>query len=137
MDYESLVYGYIADVRPNDTERRESNRMALAALPESQDWPLVARHLFSIPDLLEIDSSVNTEVFHFGSSYRGIEYEWRSWLAEFEQLLDKMYWVTAKVHLETVNSGTHVFTWDTSGDWHTPGSSDKTVHCEWSREEAY
>lgn len=133
MEYESLVYGCIIDANAFDRDRREVNRTAMAGLPGADEWPFLAKEMFSLPDK---PGSGTSEVLHFGASYRGIEYEWQSWLAEFEKLLSKMYWVSAKVHLETVVSGTHTFTWETNGQWHEPGSGDMQVQCEWSREES-
>ncbi|GAB2189941.1 hypothetical protein [Sessilibacter sp. MAH2] len=137
MEFESLVYGCIIDSKRLDAERREINRKAMLELPSQDEWQFLAREMFSLPQPSPELDTVNNEVFHFGASYRGIEYEWQSWIAQFEQLLSKMYWVSAKVHLETVLSGSHTFTWETSGDFHTPGSGDMQVQCEWSREDAF
>ncbi|WP_317929240.1 hypothetical protein [Halioxenophilus sp. WMMB6] len=134
MDYESLVYGCIIDTPSENSERRVINSNAMSSLPSADQWPFLAKEMFSEP---ANPGSGQSRVVHFGASYRGIEYEWQSWLEQFEQLLQRMYWVSAKVHLETVLSGTHTFTWETSGDWHTPGSGDMSVHCEWSRDESF
>ncbi|GAA6168517.1 hypothetical protein [Sessilibacter corallicola] len=138
MEFESFVYGCIVDTRRKDPVRRQTNRAAMQSLPTSDDWQFLAREMFSLPEIKQLDEGpINNEVVHFGASYRGIEYEWQSWIAQFEQLLGKMYWVSAKVHLETVMSGTHTFTWETSGDYHEPGSGDMQVQCEWSREDVF
>jgi len=134
LDYESLVYGCIINANALDHDFRAVNRQAMTSLPGADEWPFLAKEMFALPEKTGFGTS---EVLHFGASYRGIEYEWQSWLADFEKLLGKMYWVSAKVHLETVLSGVHTFTWETSGSWHEPGSGDMQVHCEWSREEVF
>ncbi len=131
MDYESLVYGCIIDNCDGDTQRIKTNREAMLALPSAQEWPFLSQEMFSLPDSNVINFS---QVLHFGASYRGIEYEWQSWISHFEALLRKMYWVSAKVHLDTVISGNHTFIWETEADFHQPGSDDIRVQCEWSRE---
>ncbi|BFM07487.1 hypothetical protein [Halioxenophilus aromaticivorans] len=131
MNYESLVYGFIIDECEGDADRIQTNRQAMLALPSVQEWPFLSQEMFSLPD----DNTINfSQVVHFGASYKGIEYEWESWISHFEKLLQRMYWVSAKVHLDTVISGTHTFTWETDGAFHVPGSDDIRVQCEWSRE---
>jgi hypothetical protein len=44
-----------------------------------------------------------------------------------------MYWVGAKVHLETELSGVHTFVWETEGAFHEP-NDPLMVRCEWERE---
>ena len=82
------------------------------------------------------NNNYQTEVLHFGASYKAVEYEWDQWIAQFEQLLSQMYWVSATVHLETELSGTHTFTWEAGGNCHVPGSGEFNVKCEWSHEGA-
>lgn len=134
MRYESLVYGCIIDSSRNNQERQATNRQAVAGLPTADQWPFIAQEMFSAPRVLGTGDS---DVVHFGASYRGIEYEWQQWLEQFEQLLGQMYWVSAKVHLDTVTSGTHTFTWETEGEFHEPGSGNIQVQCEWSREQLF
>lgn len=75
-----------------------------------------------------------TQVIHFGMSYRAVEYEWEHWIAKFESLLKNMYWVNAVVHLETELSGFHTFVWDSADAYHTPSDAPLRVRCEWARE---
>ena len=67
-------------------------------------------------------------------SYRAVEYEWEHWIAKFERLLKRMYWVSAVVHLETELAGFHTFLWDSADDYHEPSDEPLRVRCEWSRE---
>ncbi|GLS27515.1 hypothetical protein [Marinibactrum halimedae] len=139
MEHESIVYGCIKDsvALMGNRERRMVNRNAMMALPKADEWPYLAQEMFSIPTVEQVFPNYQTEVIHFGASYKGVEYEWDQWLAQFEKLLSSMFWVSATVHLETLLSGTHTFTWETSDSFHTPGSSDIQVHCEWSREDLF
>jgi hypothetical protein len=141
MDQESIVYGCIKDMAPSlkliTTERTRTNREAMLSLPHADEWPFISQEMFSIPQLEIMKNNYQTEVMHFGASYKAVEYEWDQWIAQFEALLSKMYWVSATVHLETELSGTHTFTWETNGSFHKPGSSDMRVRCEWSHEGSF
>lgn len=137
---ESIVYGCIKDSADFvlDDERRQVNRRAMLTLPSADDWPFLSQEMFAIPRMESVaEHSYQTEVMHFGASYRGVEYEWEQWLKTFESLLSNMYWVSATVHLETELSGVHTFTWDSNGIEHKPGSGEINIRCEWSREGSY
>jgi hypothetical protein len=138
MEQESIVYGCIKDAAYDREEyqHRGANRRALLSLPAANEWPLISREMFSIPGNNSGSSQYQTEVMHFGASYKAIEYEWEQWIADFESLLRNMYWVSATVHLETELSGTHTFTWNSLTDSHQPGSQEMQIHCEWSQETA-
>ena len=136
MDQESIVYGCIKDValREGDGERRRVNREAMLGLPHADEWPFLCQEMFAIPRIEVDHANYQTEVMHFGASYQAVEYEWEQWIEQFERLLSRMYWVSATVHLETELSGNHTFTWESSGNWHVPGSGDMQIRCEWSHE---
>lgn len=136
MDQESIVYGCIKDVASyyKEAERRRANRIAMLGLPSGESWPFLSQEMFSIPGLEGGQRHYQTEVMHFGASYKAVEYEWEQWIATFEGLLRKMYWVSATVHLETELSGTHTFSWTSLSDSHVPGANDIQLQCEWSRE---
>ncbi|WP_426416791.1 hypothetical protein [Aestuariirhabdus sp. LZHN29] len=139
MDHESIVYGCIKDLPfGNDREmwlRRKHNQRAIKSLPGMDDWPFLSREMFAATGSMPTEASTyQTQVIHFGASYRAIEYEWEQWVAKFEQLLQSMYWVSVAVHLETELSGTHTFTWDSDTSYHQPGSGDIKVRCEWQHE---
>ncbi|MFT5082982.1 MAG: hypothetical protein ACI9Y1_001019 [Lentisphaeria bacterium] len=139
MDQESIVYGCIKDISDyrKDVERRAINRQSMLALPKSEDWPYVSREMFAIPRIEVSADNYQTEVMHFGASYKAIEYEWKEWMKHFESLLDSMYWVSAIVHLETELAGVHTFTWESKNNGHTPGSGINQVHCEWTQEQSF
>ncbi len=132
---ESVVYGCIKDVVTGDIQQRHhANRDAILALPDAEGWPVVNRDMFAVPTLQLVADGQHTQVMHFGASYLGIEYEWTHWLEQFENLLRKMYWVAATVHLETELSGTHSFMWEANGSYHSPGDGDIQIRCEWTHE---
>jgi hypothetical protein len=139
MSQESVVYGCIKDMLVSDNQEesqhhRQKNRDAMMSLPSIEDWPLLSREMFSLPvQVTEIDD-VHTDVIHFGTSYKGVEYEWQQWLDKFENMLKGMYWVSATVHLETELNGLHTFTWEADGSFHEPDQGDMAIRCEWSRE---
>lgn len=139
MDQESIVYGCIKDVSTSmvESERIRTNREAMLSLPHADEWPFLSQEMFSIPSVNSPFFNYQTEVMHFGASYKAVEYEWDQWIAQFESLLSKMYWVSATVHLETELSGTHTFTWEANGNYHKPGSIDMHVRCEWSHEGSF
>lgn len=139
MDQESIVYGCIKDnpLLVGELQRVRINREAMLALPHADDWPFLSQEMFSIPQVEYPSSAYQTEVMHFGASYKAVEYEWDQWIAQFESLLSKMYWVSATVHLETELSGTHTFTWETMGNYHKPGSGNMRIRCEWSHEGSF
>ncbi len=136
MDQESIVYGCIKDAGyfNSDGERRAVNRQAMLQLPRADEWPFLCQEMFAIPKLEAMQGNYQTEVMHFGASYKAVEYEWEQWINMFEELLGRMYWVSATVHLETELSGTHTFTWESSANAHIPGSGDINIRCEWSHE---
>ncbi len=134
MNQESIVYGCIKDAAEDDVaERRRTNQNALAELSPAESWPVLSREMFTASNNAG-DISFHTDVTHFGASYQGVEYEWKHWLEQFENLLRKMYWVSATVHLETELSGSHSFVWETDRGEHIPGSDDIQIRCEWMHE---
>ena len=127
MQEESVVYGCIKDAvyRPDGVDRIKANREAMNSLPSAE----------SSSSQLAGDISQHTEIVHFGAPYQGIEYEWQMWIEQFEALLRKMYWVSAYVHLETEMSGVHSFIWESiEAEYHSPGSDDIRLRCEWVKE---
>jgi hypothetical protein len=138
LDNESIVYGCIKHLPFGDRQQRQAscfhNRRAIRTLPESDHWPFLSQDMFAISGDPASGGSYQTQVIHFGMSYRAVEYEWEHWIAKFERLLKQMYWVGAVVHLETDFAGFHTFMWDSADDYHEPSDEPLRVRCEWSRE---
>lgn len=137
MEQESIVYGVVRDVaygtQMERRVRRAHNRDVIATLPDADGWPFLCRDMFGTSGFDERAGTYQTQIIHFGASYRAIEYEWEIWMRKFEALLMQMYWVSAKVHLETELSGMHTFIWEAVGGSHMPGDRLQ-VRCEWERE---
>lgn len=137
MDQESIVYGLIRDVAHGSVRerrlRQEHNRRIIDSLPSADGWPFLCREMFGVSGFDEMGGTYQTQVIHFGASYRAVEYEWEQWMAKFESLLKQMYWISAKVHLETEMSGLHTFIWETESEFHEP-NGPLMVRCEWERE---
>ena len=135
---ESIVYGCIKHLPFGDAGQRQDscrhNRQTIAALPEADGWPFLCREMFSVPGADTMGGQYQTQVIHFGMSYRAVEYEWEQWLKKFEALLRSMYWVSAVVHLETAFAGHHTFVWESPDLCHEPSDSPLKVRCEWARE---
>ena len=98
MESESIVYGCIRDW-PSDSPaesrlRREINRQVLDDLPAGDAWSFLGREMFACCEQPG-DGLYQTQVIHFGASYRTVEYEWSLWIKQFEALLKRLYWASA------------------------------------------
>ncbi|HWV08935.1 MAG TPA: hypothetical protein VN156_05305, partial [Pseudomonas sp.] len=113
--------------------RREINRQVLDQLPAGDAWPFLGREMFSFCRQ-QGDGLYQTQVIHFGASYRAVEYEWSLWIKHFEALLKRLYWASAVVHLETELNGTHTFRWESDNGFHSPQEGELRVRCAWERE---
>ena len=137
MDQETIVYGIIKDVPSGDAGFQLKSRLmncdALLELNETDTFPYLTSSMFSIPEEDLEHGTYQTQVIHFAASYQAVEYHWEEWMAKFEALLKKMYWVSATVHLETELSGKHTFYWESPGAYHAP-SDELSVRCEWEQE---
>src|SRR5690625_5480218 len=112
MDQESIVYGCIKDSAPlmAEAERLRVNRHAMLSLPHADDWPFLSQEMFAIPQTEYRPGHYQTEVMHVGASYKAVEYEWDSWLAQFEDLLRRIFCGYFTVHLVTAVFGPHTIT---------------------------
>ena len=137
MESESIVYGCIRDW-PSESSaesrlRRQINSQVLAELPSGDAWSFLGREMFAA--CLQPSAGLyQTQVIHFGASYRSVEYEWSLWVAQFEALLKRLYWTSAVVHLETELNGTHTFRWESDNGLHSPQEGELRVRCAWERE---
>ncbi len=144
FDQESIVYGHIREIPPSETNenllRSRINRSVILSLPRSFDdeWPYFCSPMFAMPGKDTLEGSYHSRLIYFAASYRAIEQCWAHWLEQFESLLNRMYWTSAVVHLETETRGKHVFHWAAEGATHLPGNSKVSrVACEWERELAF
>lgn len=137
MYSESVVYGCIRDwpvqSANQQQNRSEHNRQVLSVLPAGETWALVNREMFAasvVPDQLLPTS----QVIHFAASYRSVEYEWDTWVAQFEALLKRLYWSTAVVHLEAESHGSHRFIWQSESFELMTLEQQLRMRCVWERE---
>lgn len=140
MDQESIVYGIIRNVVSSDPAFQVKSGLvncdALLELNDVDTFPYLTSSMFSIPQEEPEQGTYQTQVIHFAASYQAVEYHWEQWMAKFEALLKRMYWVSATVHLETELSGKHTFFWESPGAFHAP-SEELSVRCEWEQELAF
>ena len=142
FDQESIVYGVIRHLPSVNREQaqyeRLVNRSSIDELPSGDldEGLLLMREMFAQSGGDVFTGAYQTQLIHFGASFRGVEYEWEHWIERFESLLKSMYWNGATVHLETELSGKHTFHWH-SEQGHTPSSEDLRMVCEWERESAF
>jgi hypothetical protein len=114
MGHECVVYGYIYGTpwKPEEYRKlQELNCEVLDSLPESDEWPFLTRSMFSVPGWRAQEGTYQGQIIHFGASLKELEYDWPQWLAKFENLLSKLFWNSAIVHLESEFGGTHACSW--------------------------
>ena len=122
MGHQSLVYGVI-EVFPSETQRPDADsrtQAALAALPESDDWPFLVRSMFSATFNEHVSVAYMLRPIHFAASLKTVEWEWEEWLVKFERLLSMLDGLTAVVHLDTELVGNHAYKWKRSNVGHWP-----------------
>ncbi len=115
MSHESIIHGYIDGA----TWRSESYRLlqhrnleVLAALPEEDEWPSLARGMFSAPETEPLRGTHRAQVIHFGGSFKYLESEHiGEWIVKFERLLARLSWFVAEVHIDVEIYGRYDFEW--------------------------
>ena len=101
MSHETILYGMIdaGELELDELNPHHAlNRKVLENLPDDDEQPALVRSMFSIAPA---NATFNSQVIHFGASYPGLEKSWDTWLEKFEDLLRKMYWFGAVVHLDS------------------------------------
>lgn len=116
MGHRTIIYGYIegmwagGQLAKNEFMRRQ-NEVAIAALPESDEWPFLTGGIFGISGRTPDAGHYRGHVVHFGGSFKEIEDDWSQWLGKFEALLRRLYWTTVEVRLVTELNGSFTFRW--------------------------
>ena len=117
MGQQSIVYGKIVGSRfnyggntnlNNDPQLYSKlNRLVIDQLPATDEYPQLTREMFNLPSL----SSYKNQILVFGASFKNLEGEWVDWVVKFENLLRKLYWDEAVVHLDMELYGERTFRW--------------------------
>ena len=114
----NIIVGHIQETwyASGDEENRrlllEANRRVIESLPTNDEWPPLLCGMFSFPpDGRRSPGTYRSRVIHFGGSFREIWREWDAWLYKFEELLRRLYWESASVHLTTELIGHHSYFW--------------------------
>jgi len=53
-----------------------------------------------------------SRIIHFGANFKSIGYEWIACKTKFEQLLMRLWWLSATVHFEPEYCGIQPFEWN-------------------------
>lgn len=100
MGHEAIVFGCIEGAFGG---LQALNAAVIESLPERGEWPWLARGMFALPSPWPV-GTYQTQVIHFGASMKDDLFDstcWDRWLDKFEDLLRRMYWFQASVHLLT------------------------------------
>ncbi len=111
MAHEVILYGSIEGV---EHERlRALNAAALADLPAQDEWPWLVRGMFALPADWP-QGTFRSQVIHFGASLKDEPQDracWDAWIGKFEEVLRRLYWYSATLHLVTEFEPDRVFRW--------------------------
>lgn len=110
LEHETIIYGMIdAGEIDEQSPHHELNRQVVASLPETDDMPFLTRGMFSVTGSPEMYGS---QIIHFAASMKALEPMWHIWLEKFEDLLRRLYWFGAVVHLESeLFEGDYQYQW--------------------------
>jgi hypothetical protein len=114
--HESVVYGYIESPTYTNEEYRKLqglNLEIIASLPEEDEFPFIARSMFSAPQMRQSSGTFRSHIIHFGGSMNHLTFdEVPKWVVKFELLLRRLYWSDAAAHVVTdYIDGVYHFQW--------------------------
>ena len=113
MGHISIVYGHIigSSWKSEDYHRLQRlNKQTIQTLPDDETFPWITKNMFLVPDP-DNDKLYRDQIIVLGASYKSVEHEWDQWLDKFEEILKKLYWISATVHLETELVGSFKYEW--------------------------
>jgi hypothetical protein len=111
LGHEVIIFGCIEGADPERLQM--SNAAMLAELPIKDEWPWLVRGMFALPAEGPF-GTYRAHVIHFGASLKDEPMDrscWDTWLGKFEDLLRRLYWWSATVHLCTEFEPDRVFRW--------------------------
>jgi hypothetical protein len=131
MASDSILYGSIdCFCTPGREDWRllwRLNSAAIASLCEQSGKSLLSRNLFSVEE-----GSGRIQVIHFGAAFKNFASNWHEWLDEFEGLLRRLYWNTARVHLEDEELGLVACRWTLKNEsWQLALQQPPVLRVEW------
>lgn len=143
MGHEIIVYGIIEgppDRKATDERRslHELNREIIATLvgPEDDDWPWLNRSMFALPGPRP-QGTYLAQVIHFGSSFKDNPYDPTVkdvWISKFEAVLRKLYWVSARVFIDS-DFGDRNIEWTPTNDAFLKIYDEDVPISDWERRE--
>lgn len=103
MGSDAVIYGVITGCgfgsRPDDGKRfYRHNRTVLSQLPTTDPYPPLVRGMFAVtfgPMLTH-----RAHAIHFGWATKNFAEDWAEWEAKFHQLLRRLVWFSATVHVD-------------------------------------
>jgi hypothetical protein len=89
------------------------NKKIIEHLPQEDEFPSLSRNMFAITDNYEggPNFAYTGRIIHFGGNFKWFDPEWKEWKLKFEDLLTKLIWLEADVHLKREYSDIETFTW--------------------------
>ena len=107
MGHEAIVYGVIvgASYRIGEDYRllQDYNAAIIRKLRTEDDWIWLVRSAFALPGQYP-QGTYRRQIIHFGLSIKDDPSDrgcWDIWFEKFEEVLKRLYWLSAKVHIET------------------------------------
>lgn len=119
MGMTTYLYGCILEYGLNLNKLEEvktHNNRIIENLPVNDNWPPLSREMFAVTNNHKSQISgtyleYTGRLIHFGASFKSIEHEWLDWKTKFENLLTRLYWLDAHVHLQTEYNHLESFRW--------------------------
>jgi hypothetical protein len=94
------------------------NKDVIERLPETVGEKIVVRSMFTVPmrNEVPIGSFYRNQMIHFGASYNHLIIKWNQWVDEFEDLLRRLYWYEAYLHVDAEDVGIISYKWQADLD---------------------
>ena len=115
--YGCIIENGLLDI-PSQKQIYAHNAEIINSLPVHDNWPPLTRNMFAITDNIAFSENdigpnyaYNGRIIHFGGNFKSIELEWAEWRIKFEELLSKLLWLEATVHLQTEYAELFTFNW--------------------------
>lgn len=107
MSHEAIIYGAIVGASYRIGKKyqllQDYNAAIIRRLPTEDDYPWLIRSAFALPGRYP-QGTFRRQIIHFGLSLKDDSSDpklWDVWFEKFETILRRLYWFSAKVHLQT------------------------------------